>query len=749
MPFPVIVVTSFHGSNKTTPNRQVAQLVLPRETASFSGCQTDARNPNGRDKPATTDIELRFERSARLNVHYVAKTLNGDEDFWRDEQKLPKAIFPETNDDDLSPKGDPQFRLGPVNLPLKRFIRLPLTSFQRDVFGRWGHSTAEIKLTPWPVSAPTLISGEILYEEDGGVYLDTTLSWDWSIRTPAEFRIGIAMDVMGNFSPEGGIRLPGIEIGLKFSIRFTEQVNPELYFYNLAEDGSEDRQESPGGFCVNQLSPTVTEAGEMGESIDLPKSELRTYLLRTQLGSLDELFINQDEVIVSLCTDASEIVSGKRRSKPPQVIRRVLQDPRPPVLKGDLWKLHWTSRRNAENRATATLHAPPVEFGKIAGYHVWRTHESAVLDLAVEEQFGSNPQGATVLDTILHVRDMGVRLLLIQGLVEQNLWKPKFRRAFVNLFEAAQTDLNQGEYELSLPGSQSGLEFAMFSAVSSTGVASDKTSINNLYAIAVPAEPRRDQPTLRILTSDISGTFAFSGLCLALVGTHASCNAEEIRFFWDARTDVEDADQLLHRLEPVSQLTPSEAQLYVPEIKSFCDQEIAPRTHIFLLQPPQSWSHHSFAVDTKKRYSRFPSDEIPSTRSVLVKARIVPFRSPQLSLTSFERLSDRHTWTIKLEGLLENPIPGYTPCEIYLVLRGKSVAGTNEVGPIDFADFAQNSLVIGELKAKYVPDENKIDVTYAGTQPDVFIRIVASDPVSRFAELVLETEESSPIGKDE
>jgi hypothetical protein len=105
---------------------------------------------------------------------------------------------------------------------------------------------------------------------------------------------------------------------------------------------------------------------------------------------------------------------------------------------------------------------------------VWRANEASVPELAISEEFGSDTAGDDFLSAIREERDMSVRLVQIQSLVEQHLWKPTFLRAFVNLFEAADTKLQVGDYDLALPGAQTGLEFVMFSAISHAGVASNK-----------------------------------------------------------------------------------------------------------------------------------------------------------------------------------------------------------------------------------------------------------------------------------
>jgi hypothetical protein len=169
--------------------------------------------------------------------------------------------------------------------------------------------------------------------------------------------------------------------------------------------------------------------------------------------------------------------------------------------------------------------------------------------------------GEDYIAAIRTERDMQVRLLHIQALVERHLWKPAFRRAFINVFEVADASVRAGDLDVSVPGYLSGLEFVMVSAVSRVGVASDKTVLSNLLALAVPQERRSRTPVLHVVSTDTVGTFAISGLCLAIVGMPEGYSAEDVRIFWSMRTDITHPGQLMRRLTPLKTLTRAEAKI--------------------------------------------------------------------------------------------------------------------------------------------------------------------------------------------
>ena len=361
-----------------------------------------------------------------------------------------------------------------------------------------------------------------------------------------------------------------------------------------------------------------------------------------------------------LCADAWEKVSGftdQRRSRVVSLIRQV-HDPRPPVIIGTPWELIWASRRNGAGLVSARLLSPRLDSGDVAGFILWRANEAAVLDLAITEEFGSATNGADVLATILNERDMKVRLSQIQGLVERHLWKPRFLRAFVNLFEAADTKLQAGDCYLSISGAQTSLEFAMISAISRSGVVSDKLLLQTLSAIAIPQPRLSEHPVLHVVTRDLTGMFAISGLCVAIVGVPEGYSADDVRIFWSARDDIDDSSQLMTRLTPIKILRRSEALKYVPEIDDLCDRLAMANAYIYLMRPPQTWSRQSWSADLLKANAKVPAEQVAGPRSSLLRCSIVPSRGPELRIEERQPSTGGTKWIVSFLGLFQRIAAG-------------------------------------------------------------------------------------------
>ncbi len=124
-------------------------------------------------------------------------------------------------------------------------------------------------------------------------------------------------------------------------------------------------------------------------------------------------------------------------------------------------------------------------------------------------------------------------------------------------------------------------------------------------------------PSLRIITTDDTGFFEQSGLCLAIVSHPKPFQAAAVRFFWDAG-DIADADELLSTLTPVSEFTVKQATAYVADIEDIIAKGAPfPNVRLFLLTPNRTTARHNFAVDIKPPNGTTALDRIPSSRSQL------------------------------------------------------------------------------------------------------------------------------------
>jgi hypothetical protein len=171
------------------------------------------------------------------------------------------------------------------------------------------------------------------------------------------------------------------------------------------------------------------------------------------------------------------------------------------------------------------------------------------------------------------------------------------------------------QVEIILPAHQTGFEFVLFTAVSEAGIETAKDPNATLRILAVPSRQPIPAPSLHIITTDDTGLFEPSGLCLAIVSHLQPFEAGTARFFWGAG-DFTDANALLSTLTPVSEFTTNQAAAYVFGIADIVKRLVPfPNVRLFLLKPNRIRDRHNFAVDIKPPNGTLASDEIPSPRS--------------------------------------------------------------------------------------------------------------------------------------
>jgi hypothetical protein len=736
LPYALVRVTGSHMRDKAVvTSQQYARLAPMGAVGPVTAMQRKAQIPASLDGPATADVELRLPRSQRFYAHFVARVAaNGSEQLEKvlPAAKLPKVYWADSNSADRTSTGDPQFSIGPVNLPLDVQSILTVKDYARDVFGRWPEpAKVDCRLSPWPVQTPALLSAVVRYREDGIAELTTKLGWDWTLRSPSEIRLGLALGPVGggateNVKPSDKVNLPGRSMDLK--VQFKADGGPFLVSSPLPV---------PPGFTVALAALPPPDSNDGPLHLPDGSRDVRMYELRIPIGTFDQVFAAADIWGIGIAVDALEKVSPSRRSD----FRRLSSeaaDPRPPVLKSQGIRLCWTSRPDGANRARIRLSAPSSDLGKpggrIGGYRAWRADESCVLDLLVAAHFTETKKGEAAFAGIRDQRDMTVRLLQIQGLLNPHLADPAFQRAFVNLFEVVDTAVVGGDFELSLKASNTGFVFVMFSAISTTGIESDKLNLSNLCAVAVPHTSKLNPPTLRILRNDVTNTLEPAGLCLAIAGVDANIASDDVRIFWDARALVTDPNELMHRLLPFSTLTQSEAADYVPEIGAVCDRMQRARTYIYLLKPQEKWDPHFFTADTLKTKSSVPGDQIASPRSNLVSIRLPPTASPSFSLDDRSESMGEVRLTVSLKNLPVQTVPGYPPGAIQMEILKKDGYAVPPFEPVSFEVFAQKGFKSNNPKMTATLNNGKIVIDYAGGV-DGFLRLTASDPAGRGCKL--------------
>lgn len=755
LPFPVVRITTFHalagfvdtGSAQDNRNAanvlktvQYARLIIESDPAIVSEA-TAARAPIAHDGPASCDVRLVVDVLSRLDAFFVEDGA-GSESFFKDGVTGEvKCYFPNSDVSDAASVGQPYFVVGPFDLPMAAPAGKQLGVQGRDIFGRWparGETTCP--LNPWPVQAPVFGPTSINYQADGLSCLSTTIMWDWSLRSPNDFRLGLIVTDDGKSPalksslPITGLHLPGEEKARQASIVFDAAGVPSL------------KGDPPSGMQVITIQPPPPDPDDPVLPAGINDPDPRTYALSLPLGENSEIFKVMSTRFVALTADAWELVSGnteERRSKDKARAITQLNDPRPPILESSHWGLSWASRPNGANVARAFLTAPSVTGGPtdLLGYTAWRASESAVLDLALAAEDPAT--AATLIAAVRRETNMPVRLRLIENIVGTQLSDPAFAQQFVGLFLAANTTLVDRGYELEVPGTQPGFEFAMFTATSRSGVMSakfDEQGISNLYAIAVPVPRKVSQPALRIISYDPDGVLALAGLCVAIVGLDGHGAQRRVRFFWDASPHIRASDEILHRLDPVAELGIKDARRYVGDIEAIVGRMRFPEVRIFMLQPPQSWMPHCFCVDTVGLgpIGNDPNQDIASPRSDLLTVRIVPFSRPRL--VASKPLKER-TWIVTPTGLFEHQVPGYADCEIMMSSLDDVKNEVERVGPVSYREFIKSGLKLenGLASASYTSDQGILQVAIDKKSPAKFIRLSAADPAKRGASVVMPT----------
>ncbi|MGH0218491.1 hypothetical protein NKY68_00180 [Sinorhizobium meliloti] len=754
LPFPIVRVETFHAGhgfvdtgsvrgNRADPNtkrgRQLARLIFAEEEG-VEAVPTKARPPVELDKPASCDVRLVIGQKIRLDSFYVEKVPRSDDFFEEDivGSRSIKAYFPNVDETDVSAMGRAQFVTGPFDLPLEGAGDKALGVYRRDVFGRWPKTPdAHCLLPPWPVQAPTLGQSKIQYTARGRVLLTNTISWDWALRTPNDLRLGLVIadratdPILQESLPSGGLNLPGQPGRLQLSIVFDGQGNP-AWSAPVSED-----------FSIDKITPPQPDPDEQPASRGQPGDpDPRLYQLTIPLGSTSTLFAETPSAFVALTSDAWEVVSGstedRRSTMKARAISR-LDDPRPPSLVGSLWSLQWASRANGANVAKAFLKAPETTGAThAAGFNIWRASESSLLDFALE---GEDGDAAALLDAVRRETNMRVRLNLVQNLVIGRLDDTASLERFAGLFRAADTTSSDRGYEIDIPGTQSGLEFAMFTATSKTGVSSakfDQKGLSNLYAIAIPVAVPPQQPSLRIITRDPLDLLARSGLCIAVVGFEQHGSQRKVRFFWEDGPDVIESNQVLQQLDPITELSVVDAKRYVEDIEAILDRVPFGRKQIYMLRPPESWLPHCFCIDTIGAMPiglDDPMHEVASRRSPLVRTSLIPTSLPALIPNAFP---ENGRWTVEPKGLFAETVPGFVPCEIMISLNDSAGVEQDRSGPISYRNFVATGLTLApDIDAQFDLQDATITVRFGGTPSGYAIKLTATDPVRRAVQVNL------------
>lgn len=719
LPIPLVRITGHHlGAAGLVETRVYAGLTLPL-TPRYTSCACDTRLPAGRDLPGTCDVAISIERPGR-SLSFYPDLSDGKERFPLEDKisplndgMRPRAHLAGGDAADETNSGLPRIVTGPFNLPLDSSVDQALILHSRDIFGRWSPSSrGNCKLHPLPVQSPTLSPPEIEYREHGKLSLRFQLSWDWALRTPYDLRIAVATTVSGDIHPSSGIHLPSFDSAAALSIRF---------------DGDVPRLEGPQipiGTEVAAIPLPLTTGGETATS------DHRAYAIRIPMGSVLDHFHTDNSQLATVAVDAMELLGVHTPGRRSEAIHQKARyaDPWAPALNGGKWALVWASRPDGGNVSRAFFDLQALSPRPVAGYYAWRTHETAILELAIAAMPGDAVSRAAFISGVLGTRNRQLRLAMIRGVVTPHLHKPTFRKSFIELFEVDRTELSPSDIELAVPGSQPGLEFVMFSAISKAGVSNDRLELSNLYAVAVPARDTLAPPVLRLVTPDEGSPLAATGCVLAVVSSPTPFAPSQLRCYWDD-VAVSASDELLHHIEPYSCIDAVEADRLVPGVIQVIEGD--PHTHrqFFILQAPPRWGVQHFACSLSQSAGSDKSTATISPRSNLASARVVPAIGPMLEIVSMIVSADSINWNISTQGIDGITYDKLEPSQIQLDLVD-SKDSSPTASPQQFANFLAHGASIASVSATGV-SPGVIEVSHPIDLAGKLVRLAISDPAGR------------------
>lgn len=730
------------------------------------------------DGVAHADVELAFPESARLDAIYLRRSIGGGAaELLREasvdlrsqeftplaplqrfnlappmlKRSAPKLFFA-VDVDPLEPP-DRISRLVDAQVPMPLAIESETADYElhrRDEFGRWDpRQSVACELKPWPVASPTLLSAGVIHAADGDLYLDVRLSWDWRLRRPREIQLAIRTadapptEIEGDSSepaslaalePQHGVTSPAFGIDQPLWLNFGPDPHADLTPLVV----------SAGNAVVAIVAPTDTEASGGPDEFNRSGFDERTYRVTVKLGDSQSVFATSCRVRIAVVADALEWVSGTRRSPASAKRFTTALDARPPQLQIRPWTLTWTCLPNRRGEARAVLPPPGLSGGTMAGYTVWRAHETSFMDLLSTLPLGLEGFVAPIRAE----ENMTVRLGRLKSLIDYATQAmPGFTQEFIALFAATTGDVAPDQpVEVSVPGAQTGLEFFFFTLRSATDMVSDKSLLADVRAVAVPQRRSAARPALSVLTADDGGLFAVTGECLFIVSSQDPFDDSQVRLFWEDRPDIIGEDELFIPFDAFWPVAISGiAGTYLSDqdsVDALLNRQPYRFCRVYLAKPPRRWLAQGWTVDLKTPSTGLPADDIPSVRAPLVRCLVPPLTVPMLSLLpeKAESMQSYH-WTVTFENL---PLMNTAFGESQLLVE----YATADVQPQSMRQtFSMTSLVdeVGQLP---IAADMKIGVRITGPGTLVVettfalegasLRLVARDPLWRSATLTLD-----------
>jgi hypothetical protein len=621
MPYPLVRVRGeFYDpkSAATVEEFAFAGLDLPFDGLRSQSGVAGYFAPKNLDAPATAAIGAKLHSNASALILYASQEKPAGTETVTEDNGKPKAFFPNTPDPNITnPQGLPELWLGAVEVPLTATENAALWLYPRDIFGRWPRrESAACTLNPWPVGAPDLLSCEIFYAADETISATIRFEWDRTLRRVQTIDFGLTLsDVLvdqwgGQLAPNGGMNCPAFPTGTPLRLEFDPGGAPA----NTAA--------LPGGVTIAEIQRPSPPANPRAQ----PAGDRSRYELTIPIGSVREVMglrrNPMQPLRLWLVADASERVSGTRRTRPPlKPLYAEVHDPRPPVLDVLPWAITWTALPRGElNEARATLPLPYV-IGEVPAqsFNVWRAQETAVLAFAAARHFADEKAANAYFVAVRREIKLALRLAMIQRLVEPRLTDPYYMEALSAHFTADQggTVSPSASVEIVVPAHQTGFEFVLFTATSPDGVASSKIDGPCMRIVAVPRPQLTQTPALRVISWDDAGYFETAGLCMAIVSYPEPFASGHVRLFWDRGGSIADGSELRFELPLLAELTLAEAKTYVAGIAGMIERAMPyDNNRIFTVSPPLTGDLHHFSVELKaESVAGNPASDIPSLRS--------------------------------------------------------------------------------------------------------------------------------------
>lgn len=710
-----------------------ARLVPPPESVTAEARVLRQRRPAALDGPGSADVGLTFRGETRSHVWFVERLRRESKAFMTGVDGVPQPILAVDTESLESSEAEPHIVDHDVARPLTGNVRVSYELHARDEFGRWAEHAGEasVSISAWSEPAPRVLSGAIVPGPGGALLLEVAFALDWSVRTQRQVRFGVRIgdrdDEAGlvHLEPEHNVRTPAYGSDDRaLLLRFQGGADGDVA---VVSDGA--GPSAPSAWRDDQ------EDG----------SALRSYRVRLHLGAPDVVFADGPTRVVAIVADAASVVGGDSWSPKSPVLFVTALDPRPPVLEASPWTLVWTALPSGDGVARVALPAPAPSAvtGSLEGFIAWRAHEASIIDLVLELQ----PSAEAMARTLLGERDLGVRFRMLENLVRlADATASEFRSKFIEAFEAASTTLFApgSSIELGLPERQSGLELVMLSAVSRTGVPSDKRDLAYVRGVAVPRARPMARPWLRVYPPRDQGTI---GPCLFVVGSTERFDANDVRLFWDDADWITDGDQVLYPLTDVTHVSFEQAERHHPDIGATIDADTIGYDQCFLASPPRRWWAVACAVELRVAGRQGAVASESSPRSAIAQYRLPPLTRPELEVASRHEGDARPEWDVALRNVPLATAHAFGRSQLFVECIGddghvvrllepvpldRLVSRETEVPPVASQTGGWAGLTVrgGPSPSVRVTTDDRIART----------RIVVSDPLGRTDEAVLERE---------